>query len=144
MNAVWRNLNRRSRDDVWMSDPNNATSLLRKIKEVNLRLVVNAISPSPLSIQATTKTFRLHSRHRGLFSTCVLLSASTTISSGALLPSSLNNVVSHLLISYNTAIKMAAVCLTPAPERICGARCFHPSSMIRRGHKPHRPSMGWS
>ncbi len=36
--SVWRNLNYRSRDDVWMSDPNNATLLLRKIKEVNLRL----------------------------------------------------------------------------------------------------------
>ena len=61
-----------------MSDPNNAISLLRKmlrkIKEVNLRLAVNSISPSPLSIRAMTKTFRLHSRHRGLFSTCVLLS----------------------------------------------------------------------
>jgi hypothetical protein len=58
-----------------MSDPNNAiVSLLRKINDVNLRLAVNSISPSPLSIRATTKTFRLHSRHRGLFSTCVLLS----------------------------------------------------------------------
>jgi hypothetical protein len=38
------------------------------------------------------------------------------MSSGALFPSSLNNVVSHLLISYNTAIKMTAACLTPAPN----------------------------
>jgi hypothetical protein len=57
-----------------MSDPNNETSLLRKIKEVNLHLAVNSISPSPLSIRTAPKIFCLHSRNRGLFSTCVLLS----------------------------------------------------------------------
>ena len=138
-----------------MSDPNNATSLLRKIKEVNLRLAVNSISPSPLSIRATTKTFRLHSRYRCLFSTCVLLSYTdrTVVELAAF---RVDDYIKRGIIPFITkqrgqpSADLVQYCHQndgslsyPRPRTYLCCQ-MSPSSMMRRAHKSHRPSMGLS
>ena len=134
-----------------MSDPNNAISLLRKmlrkIKEVNLRLAVNSISPSPLSIRVTTKTFRLHSRHRGLFSTCVLLSYTdrTVVELAAF---RVDDYIKRDIIPFITkqcgqpSADLAQYCHQndgslsyPRPRTYLWCQMF-PSSMMRRAHRP--------
>jgi hypothetical protein len=116
---------------------------------------VNSISPSPLSIQATTKTFRLYSRHRGLFSTCVLLSYTdrTVVELAAF---RVDDYVKRGIIPFITkqrgqpSADLVQYCHQndgsvsyPRPQTYLWCQMFL-SSMMRRAHSPHRPSMGRS
>ena len=108
-----------------MSDPNNAMSLLRQIKEVNLHLTVNLSKRSEHSSRVENLSFAF-TISRPVFywriafvrrsNRCQNLAAFRVDDHVQAVYYTLHHVVSYLLISYNTTIKMPAVRLIP--ERI--------------------------